>query len=122
MDEKFEKQIAGFSKRHNAAVMGDFNYPDICWEANSVKYGPSKKVLACVTDNFLLQKVEKETRGSAILDLILTNRDDLVGEVAVRETLSENDHVLLEFLISKETKAKFCWIFKKPVLIISEQG
>ena len=57
------------------------------------------KFLACVADNFLLQKVEKETRGFAILDLILTNRDDLVGEVAVRGTLGES-----ELLISKEMK------------------
>ena len=59
-----------------------------------------------MADNFLLQKVEKETRGYAILDLILTNRDDLVGEVAARGTLRESDHVLLEFLISKERKAE----------------
>ena len=57
--------------------------------------------------NVLPQKVEKETRGLAILDLILTNRDDLVKEVAVKGTLGESDHVLLEFLISKETKAKY---------------
>ena len=102
----FEKQTAGFSKRHDVVVMGDFNYPDICWEANSAKYGPSKKFLACVADNFLLQKVEKETRGFAILDLILTNKDDLVGKVVVMGTLGESNDVLLEFLISKETKTE----------------
>ena len=58
-----------------------------------------------VADNFLLQKVEKETRGFAILNWILTNKDDLVGKMAKRGTLGESDHVLLEFLISKETKA-----------------
>ena len=72
-DETFEKQIARISKRHDVVVMGDFNYLDIFWEANSAKYGPSKKVLVCVADHFLLQKVEKETRELAILDLILTN-------------------------------------------------
>ena len=55
---------------------------------------------------FSYKKVEKETRGFAILDLILTSRDDLAGEVEVRGTLGESDHVLLELLISKETKAK----------------
>ena len=39
-----------------------------------------------------------------LLSLILTNRDDLVGEVAVRGTLGEGDHVLREFSISKETR------------------
>ena len=84
MDEIFEKQIARISQTHDVVVMGDFNYLDICWEANSAKYGPSKKFLVCVADNFLLQKEKKETRGLTILDLILTNSDDLVGEGAVK--------------------------------------
>ena len=73
--------------------MGDFNCPDICWEANSTKYGPSKKFLAYIAYNFLLQKEQEETRGVVILDLILTNRDDLVEEVTVRETLEESNHI-----------------------------
>ena len=42
-DGTFEKETARISKRHNVVVMGDFNYPDICWEANSTKYDPFKK-------------------------------------------------------------------------------
>ena len=51
-DETFEKQIAGVSRKCDVVVMGDFNYPDICWGTNSAK---------CVGDNFLLQKVEEAT-------------------------------------------------------------
>ena len=83
--------------------MGDYNYPDICLETNSAKYGPSKKFLACAADEFLLQNVEKETRGLVILDLILTNRDDVVEEVAGRGILGESNYVVLDFLISTET-------------------
>ena len=43
-------------------------------------------------------------RELALIDLILTNRDDFVEEVAV--TLGESVRVLLQFLISKETKAE----------------
>ena len=39
-----------------------------------------------MADNFVLQKVEEETGGIAVLDSILTNRDDLVEEVAARGT------------------------------------
>ena len=85
--------------------MGDFNYPDICWGTNSAKSRPSKKFLTCMSDNFLLQRVEEGTRGSAILNLILTNRDDLIDKVTIRETLGESDHVILEFLILRESKA-----------------
>lgn len=38
-----------------------------------------------MTDDFLLQKAEEETRGVTLLNLILTSRDDLVEEVAVRK-------------------------------------
>ena len=105
-DGTFEKQIASVSRRHDVVVMGDFNFPDICWETYSAKQGPSKKFLSCAADNFLLQKVEEGTRGSAILDLILTNRDELVDKVAVSGTLGESDHVILEFLILTEAKAE----------------
>ena len=57
-----------------------------------------------MADNFLLQKVEKETRGLAILDLILTNTDNLVEVVAVRGTLALSDHFLQKFFISNENK------------------
>lgn len=77
--------------------MGDFNYPHICWEANSGKYGPFKKFPASVVDCFLLEKVEEEITGVATLDLILTNIDDLTKEMVVKGTLGESGHVLLGF-------------------------
>ena len=46
-------------------------------------------------DHFLPQKVEEGTRGLAILDLIVTNRDDLVDKVTITGTLGESDHVIL---------------------------
>ena len=67
---------------------------------------------------FFLQKVKEGTRGVAILDLILTNRDDLVEGVAVRGTLRGSDRVLLQFWISEETKAEcthtYTLHFRKP--------
>ena len=51
--------------------------------------------------------MEEETRGLAILDLILNNRDDMVKGVAAIGTLGESDYVILEFLILKETKAEY---------------
>ena len=44
-DEIFENQIGRISEGHDVVVMGDFNYPGISWEANSAKYGPSKKII-----------------------------------------------------------------------------
>ena len=101
--------------------MGDFNYPDICWGTNSAKSGPSKKFLTCVGDNFLLQSVEEGTRRSAILDLILTDSDDLVDKVTSTGTLGESDNLILEFLILKEVEAGLAihvlWILAKLISI-----
>ena len=44
-DETFEKQIASVSRKCDVVVMGDFNCPDISWETNSAKSGPSKKFM-----------------------------------------------------------------------------
>lgn len=44
----------------------------------------------CVADNFVILKVEEGTRGSTILELILTNRDEIVERMEVLGTLGEN--------------------------------
>ncbi|KAF7252758.1 hypothetical protein EYD10_02105 [Varanus komodoensis] len=106
-DATFEKQLASISKKNDVVIMGDFNFPDICWDTNSAKHGPSKRFLTCVVDNFLQQKVEEGTRGSAILDLILTNRDGLVDKITTMGTLGESDRVILEFSIIKKAKANY---------------
>lgn len=106
--------------------MGDFNYPDIRSEVNSAKYGSSRKFLAYVTDNFLVQKVE-ETRGLVMVDWILTNREDIMGEVPLTAVGGEGGgsyHVLIEFLISKEAEVDcscMCMLDFKTVSINSEQ-
>ena len=66
--ETFEKKLHRCQRRDVKDMIGDFGYSDICWAANSVKYSPSKKFLACMSDSFLLQKVEKETRELAVLN------------------------------------------------------
>ncbi|XP_054832763.1 neurotrophin receptor-interacting factor homolog [Eublepharis macularius] len=81
-----------FSKRRNEVVMGYFRYPDICWKSNSAKNRRSTEFLTCLADNFLFQQVEKERRGSAILDLILTHREELVDEAKVEGTLGSSGH------------------------------
>ncbi|KAF7235973.1 hypothetical protein EYD10_17232 [Varanus komodoensis] len=71
-DATFEKQLASVSRKNDVVIMGDFNFPDMCWETNSAKHGPSKRFLTCVANNFLQQKVEEGMRGSTTLNLILT--------------------------------------------------
>lgn len=56
-----------------------------------------------LADNLVIQKFEKGSRGSTIVDLILTNRGEMVEGVNIVGTLGQNDHVILEF-ITMETQ------------------
>uniref|UniRef100_A0A803T8Q3 Reverse transcriptase domain-containing protein n=1 Tax=Anolis carolinensis TaxID=28377 RepID=A0A803T8Q3_ANOCA len=106
LDEAFCQQLTKQAQRRDIVVMGDFNYPDICWKTNSAKSTKSNKFLTCLADNFMVQKVEEATRGSATLDLILTNVEDLINTVEVVGSLGASDHVLLQFAIQRNAETK----------------
>ena len=72
--------------------MGDFNYPDIDWETESCTSHKGNRFLAIAKDNYLSQLVQDPTRGTAILDLVLTNRPDRTTDVQVGGHLGNSDH------------------------------
>ena len=79
--------------------MGGFNHPDTCWRDNTVAHKQSRRFRECVDDNFLLQVLEEPPRRGAVLDLVLTNREGLVGSVKLRGSLGCSDHEMVEFKI-----------------------
>ncbi|CAM4648647.1 unnamed protein product [Lepidochelys kempii] len=99
VDEAFFRQLTEATRSHALILMGDFNFPDICWESNTAVYRQSRKFLESVGDNFLAQVLEEPTRGGTFLDLLLTNWVELVGEAKVDENLGGSDHELVEFRI-----------------------
>ena len=64
-------------------LVGDFNFPDICWKHSTAEQDQSWRFLECVGDNFLTQLVSELTREGALLDLLFVNREGLVDDVAV---------------------------------------
>lgn len=62
--------------------------------------------LVCLADNLIIQKIEDTTKGSDILDLILTNRDKIVKGVEVVGTLEESEHIIQEFTIMQAQLTK----------------
>ncbi|GAB0177717.1 hypothetical protein GRJ2_000237000 [Grus japonensis] len=84
--------------------MGDFDHPDICWRDNTAERKQSRKFLERVDDNFLLQVIEKPTRRGAMLDLILTNKEGLVGDVKLKGGLGCSDHEMVEFRILRAAR------------------
>lgn len=47
--------------------------------------------------NFLAQLAREPTREGAVLDLVFTNREELMADVEVRSCLVQSDHTMLEF-------------------------
>ncbi|XP_065411777.1 uncharacterized protein LOC135973241 [Chrysemys picta bellii] len=99
VDEAFFWQLAEVARSQALVLMGDFNHPDICWESNTAVHRQSRTFLESVGDNFLVQVLEEPTRGRAFLDLLLTNREELVGEAKVDGNLGGSDHEMVEFRI-----------------------
>ena len=103
-DESFYKRLAVVSESCALVLVGDFNFPDICWKYNTAVSKQSRRFLECVEDNFLTQLVGEPTRGGALLDLLFMNREGLVGGVMVGGRLGLRDHEMIEFSILGEAK------------------
>ncbi|XP_009874290.1 PREDICTED: uncharacterized protein LOC104278875 [Apaloderma vittatum] len=99
VDELFYGQLAEAAKSQDLVLVGDLNLPDICWKYNTADRKQSTRFLDCVEDNFLTQLVSEPTRGGALLDLLLTNREGLVDNVVVGGLLGLSDHEMIDFSI-----------------------
>ena len=84
--------------------MGDFNFPDICWNYNTGEREQSRRFLECVGDNLLTELVKEPMRGSEILDLLFVNKEGLLGDVMVGGHLGSNDHKMVHFFILVESR------------------
>ncbi|GAB0190215.1 hypothetical protein GRJ2_001486800 [Grus japonensis] len=61
----------------------------------TMQYGISK----CVDDNFLFEVIEEQMMRGAMLELVLTNKEGLVGNVKLKGSLGCSDHEMMEFKI-----------------------
>ena len=82
----------------------DFNFPDLCWKYNAAQKKQSRWFLDYMEDNFLTQLVREPTRRGALLDLLFTNREGLVGDVEVGSCLGQSDYKMEEFSILSESQ------------------
>ncbi|KAJ7403117.1 hypothetical protein BTVI_80475 [Pitangus sulphuratus] len=96
LDEVFYRELETASKSQELVLVGDFNYPDICRRSNTVKHKQSKRFLKSTDDNVLSQMMEDSTRNGVLLDLILTNREGVVGC-----SLGCSDYGIVEFSIGQ---------------------
>ena len=68
--------------------MEDFNHPDIHWWDNTAGRKQSKRFLESADDKSLLQVIEEPMRRGAMLDLVLTNKEGLVGNVKLKAAVT----------------------------------
>ena len=100
MDGAFYEQLAEVAQSPALVLVGEFNFPDICWKYNAVQRKQSRRFLECMEDDsFLTQLVREPTRGGALLDLLFTNSEGLLGDVKAGDCLGQSDHETVEFSI-----------------------
>lgn len=57
-----------------------------------------RRFMQCAETNFLMQVVKELTRRDVLLDLVLTNREELVGVMKAGGSLGCGDHVMVELV------------------------
>ena len=74
-DEVFYEQLEEAARSPALVLMGDFNFPNICWEYNKAQKEQSRRFLECMEDNFLMQLVVR--RGNSKTATLDFRRADL---------------------------------------------
>ncbi|KAK4828724.1 hypothetical protein QYF61_000715 [Mycteria americana] len=104
-DDKANEAIFGSLKQasgqQNLVLMGDFNYPHICWKNNTAAHVSSIKFLECVEDCFLIQMSDMSTRNESD-----QNQKRSVPEMEKRKIPVENHNGIARACRNAVTKAK----------------
>ena len=125
--------ISGNNPSH-LLILGDFNIKEIDWNNMSSAENENHiatQFLECIKDCFLFQHVREPTRYRSqnvpsILDLILTNEENMVGKLQYKPGLGKSDHLVLEFtyncyIRSNESPPKKLNFFKGNYKQINEK-
>jgi len=83
VDKDFFLQLQEAFCSQALVLLGDFNYPDICWKSSMMSCGQSRRLLVHMEDNFLSQVIDSPSRGDVILHLLVTNASELIGDIKI---------------------------------------
>ena len=72
-------------------------------EAQSWVGSPDSAKVASRRVNAAIQVIDSPTRGEALLDLLLTNTEELIQGIKIHVSLGCSDHALVEFTILRDT-------------------
>ena len=90
-------------KPDNLLILGDFNFKEIDWPSESCNLNsdhPASKFLLTCKESFLIQNQRECTRyrhgqKPSLLDLVLTNKEELVIDIETQAGLGKSDHCTL---------------------------
>ena len=93
-------------------LCGDFNLPDIDWDSNTItghqySLAVNQLFLDLFSDLGLTQTVKEPTREDNILDLFLTNNNNLIKSSSVVSGTSDHHAVVVESKVSIKPKKNY---------------
>lgn len=95
-DEAFYTQLKVASQLQELVLIGDFSYWNIYCKKNSAGHTHSRSFLQCIRNNFPVHVMEETTKRVVLMDLVLINKEGLVGDVKVGGSLGCSDHEIAE--------------------------
>ena len=110
------------AKYTHQCIVGDMNFPDINWRhPHQTPPGDGAKFLETAEDLFLFQHVSEVTRCRgdnipSLLDVVLTNEEDMVSKIEHLAPLGASDHQTLLFqcnCYADYSKPKTRWNYNK---------
>ena len=95
--ESLNSLLRKATERYNSIfICGDFNHRTIDWDLLQAEQ-EGKQFLDLVQNCFLVQHVDKPTRGNNILDLVLSSNENMVENLTVKEPFGTSDHNVVLF-------------------------
>ena len=107
------RKIAVYKEKYNTAtviMMGDLNLKYIEWTTEEIKTPvgikspitsderkQSESLLEFVNEHLLVQVIKENTRkGKSLIDIVLTNDEDIILNTRVKTTNLDTDHDIVE--------------------------
>jgi hypothetical protein len=121
---ELDTQISNFTSRDNKSVIvigGDFNLPDINWEAYTVEPSSKKRLTSAAllntfTNHSLTQLVHVPTRKNKVLDLLAVSHPLMIKNLDILEGISDHKVIsatiktTVEYTVKPKRKV---YLFKK---------
>ena len=114
--EEIKTTINNYEVNKEIVLVGDFNFPQINWENETMQGSSSKEdkeqatlLLELMKNNYFCQIIQHPTRGNNILDLVMIRNWDLIHSYEIVKTLfSDHNFITIKTNKRKNETSDFC--------------